>query len=61
MKNLAELRKNQGLSQDKLSKIIGVTGCLISKWERGPWMPNYDNLRKLKETLHCTFDDLLEE
>lgn len=61
LKNLAEIRKNKGFSQDKLSKAMGVTGCLISKWERGPYMPNYSNLRKLKTVLCCTYDDLLEE
>lgn len=61
MKNLAEIRKNRGLSQDKLSKALGVTTSIISRWERGPNMPNYPNLRKLKTVLHCSYDDLLEE
>lgn len=61
MKTLAELRKNAGFTQDSLARVLGVATALVSKWEQGVQMPNYDNLRKIKNALHCEYNQLLEE
>ena len=61
MKTLAELRKNAVFTQDSLARVLGVATALVSKWEQGVQMPNYDNLRKIKNALHCEYNQLLEE
>ena len=61
MKTLADLRKNAGFTQDSLARVLGVATALVSKWEQGVQMPNYDNLRKIKNALHCEYNQLLEE
>lgn len=60
MKTLAELRRRAGFTQDSLAKRLGVATSLVSKWEQGVQMPNYDNLRKIRTVLKCEYDQLLE-
>lgn len=60
MKTLAKLRREAGFTQDSLAKRLGVATSLVSKWEQGIQMPNYDNLRKIRTVLNCEYDRLLE-
>ena len=39
---IAELRREQGLTQRKLAEIIGVTDKAVSKWERGVYFQKGD-------------------
>lgn len=61
MKNLAELRRNAGFTQESLARALNTSASVVSKWEIGACMPSYRNLRYLKQTLNCTYDALLDE
>lgn len=36
---IAELRKQQGLTQAQLGELLGVTNKTVSRWENGNYMP----------------------
>lgn len=46
---LAQLRKDKGLTQQELGKMLHYTDKAISKWEQGKAMPNLEVLKKLSE------------
>ena len=43
-KRLADLRKQNGLSQEQLAEKIGVSRQAVSKWERSEASPDTDNI-----------------
>lgn len=49
--NIRIYRKQKGLSQRALGKLIGVDHSHISKWETGSINPGADNLVKLAQVL----------
>jgi transcriptional regulator with XRE-family HTH domain len=53
-------RKQKGLSQRELGKLIGVDHSHISKWETGSINPGADNLLKLSEVLGVSTSALLD-
>ncbi|MXP15493.1 helix-turn-helix domain-containing protein [Altererythrobacter confluentis] len=57
---LAALRLKRGLSQAELAKAIGTSQPRLSSWERGTEKPGYDSLRRIKDELQVTFDELME-
>ncbi len=60
-KNIKKLRAKKGLSQDKLSKIAGVTYNTIIKIESGAILnPRVNTLRLIAQSLDVTVDDLLK-
>jgi len=60
-KNIKKLRAKKGLSQDKLSKIAGVTYNTIIKIESGATLnPRVNTLRLIAQSLDVTVDDLLK-
>lgn len=46
---LAQLRKDKGLTQQELGKMLHYTDKAISKWEQGKAIPNLEVLKKLSE------------
>lgn len=56
---IRELRKEQGLSQPELAKIIGVANSVISNWETGTNFPRGDYVALLSKTFNVTADYLL--
>lgn len=56
---LVSLRKEHGLSQEKLAEKLGVSRQAISKWERGEASPDTDNLVALAEVYGTTLDALM--
>lgn len=56
---LVELRKANGLSQEKLAEKLGVSRQAVSKWERGEASPDTDNLLALAEVYGTTLDALV--
>lgn len=56
---IAELRREQGLTQKKLAEIIGVTDKAVSKWERGLSYPDITILPQLAEVLGVSEGEIL--
>lgn len=56
---LYELRKRQGLSQEELANIIGVSRQAVQKWEAGTSRPDLDNLISLAQFFDVTLDELV--
>lgn len=46
---LAHYRKEKGLKQYEVAKILGVSDVMVSKWETGKLMPPNEQLVKLAE------------
>ena len=58
-KNLKELRRGRGVTQEELSAYLSVSPQAISKWERGESLPELDYVVKLSNYFGVTVDDLL--
>ena len=56
---LYTLRKQQGLSQEDLANIIGVSRQAVQKWEAGTARPDLDNLMALAQFFGVTLDELV--
>lgn len=61
MGNMREIRKNAGITQVELAKIMGVTQGNVAAWETGRSMPTADKLPALAKVLGCKIDDLFEK
>jgi len=60
-KNLKKLRKQKGLSQDRLSKLADISYNTVIKLESGGITnPSIDTLQKLTKALNVSVDDLLK-
>ena len=57
--NIYNLRKEKGLSQEKLSEKINVTRQTISNWELGETSPNPEQLILLSKVLEKSIDELV--
>ncbi len=55
---IARRRKLMKLTQEDLSKRIGVSKSAIAKWETDGGLPDRDNLWKLSEVINVSVDDL---
>ena len=58
-KRIMFCRKKQGLTQDKLAEMLGVTAQAVSKWENDLSCPDIGMLPKLAEIFGITTDELL--
>lgn len=59
--NMKKYRKKLGISQDKLSKMAGVTLHTITKIESGATPdPRIETLRKIASALGVKVDDLIK-
>ncbi len=59
MKNLANLRKKNKLTQMQLAKIMGVSTSTVAMWETGRRKPDYHTIAKLREYFAVGFEELL--
>ena len=57
---LCQARRDQGLSQEKLAEIIGVSRQAIAKWEQGEAWPEIENLILLSNYFQLSIDSLLK-
>ena len=58
-KNIKKLRKQKGLSQDKLSKLADISHNTIIKIESGAIQsPTIDTVQKIAKALEVSIDDL---
>ena len=60
-KNIKKLRKQKGLSQDRLSKLADISYNTVIKLESGGITnPSIGTLQKLAKALNVNIDDLLK-
>lgn len=53
-------RKDQGLSQKDIAKILGVTNKAVSKWENGDAYPSIKQLLAISSLFNISLDELLK-
>jgi len=58
---LKMLRKKQGLTQKEVARLLGTVQGVYSKWERGVYEPNYENLSMLACIFDVSVDFLLSD
>ena len=56
---ITELRKTQGLTQEKLSEKLGVSRQTISNWEADSTNPDINQAKEIAEMFQVSLDDLL--
>ena len=55
---LKAARINIGLNQDEAGKAIGVSGNVISNWERGLSFPSVKYIPKIEEVYGLPYDQI---
>lgn len=55
------LRKEAGLSQERLAEKLGVSRQAVSKWESGQSTPDIENLSALSDLFGVTLDELIKK
>lgn len=55
---LKELRKQSGLSQEKLAEKLGVSRQAVTKWERDTGVPDIDNIMAVSKLFDVSMDEL---
>ena len=55
---LGKLRRDKGLTQCELPKLVGCETVLISRYERARGLPKFDTLVMLAEALRVSTDEL---
>lgn len=58
-KNLNELRKSKGVTQEELAAELGVTAAAVSKWEKGYTLPDVLMVCAIADFFDITTDELL--
>lgn len=61
MANIRKLRKEKGLTQKQLAKLVDVTESQISQIENGKRNPGFELLLKLGEVFDCDVDDIVRD
>lgn len=59
-KRIRELRKSNGLTQEKLAELIGMETPNVSKMENGLHFPQLENLKKLSLIFNIELKDLFD-
>ncbi|BDU41061.1 helix-turn-helix domain-containing protein [Vibrio nigripulchritudo] len=57
-KRLEDLRLGQGLTQEQMGRIAGVTGVTVGKWERGDAVPRDEKLKAVAAHFRVSFEYL---
>lgn len=57
---IAELRKENGMTQNDLAEKMGVTDKAVSKWERDLSCPDINTIPKLAEIFDISIDELMQ-
>jgi transcriptional regulator with XRE-family HTH domain len=52
-------RKQKGITQETLAKMLGVTQGAVSLWELGEREPNIRILKQMANIFECSIDELL--
>ena len=56
---LAELRKEQVLTQEALGEKLGVTNKTVSRWENGNYLPPVEMLQELSKLYAVSINEIL--
>jgi len=56
---LRQIRKEKGLTQAEVAKLLSIGESTVSFYESGKRQPDYETLIRLSETLHVSIDYLL--
>lgn len=57
--NLRAIRKERGISQEKLAELLNVSRQAVSKWEQGTGYPEMEKMITLSEALNVSLDYLV--
>lgn len=57
--NILKLRKENGLTQEKLASMIGVSFQAVSRWENGTAYPDIELIPKIASIFQVSIDSLL--
>ncbi|MBQ8401347.1 MAG: helix-turn-helix transcriptional regulator [Clostridia bacterium] len=57
-KNITELRKKNGMTQEQLAAALHVSPQAVSKWETGACQPDFQTIPILAEQFHVSIDYL---
>ena len=60
-KNLVDLRKKHGLTQNELAQKLNYSDNAVSRWERGELAPSVEVLQSISEVYGVEIDALLRE
>ena len=60
-KNIAELRKKQGMTQLDLAEKLNYSDKAVSKWERGESLPDITVIKNIADLFGVTVDYLINE
>lgn len=60
MLKIREKRREYGMNQSELAKILITTTSNISGWENNKWQPDIENLKKLSNLFQCSIDYLVD-
>lgn len=58
---ISNLRKENNMTQEQLSEVLGVSRQSVSRWESGIAFPETDKLLQLSRLFNCTLDYLLKD
>lgn len=58
-KRIASLRKQNGMSQEKLAELLCISPQAVSKWENGHTMPVTSLLPVLAQIFQCSVDEII--
>lgn len=58
-KRILELRKEKGITREKLGKTIGTSGAIIGRYERNERTPSVEIARKMAKALDVSLDYLV--
>ena len=58
-RTLARLRKSKGLTQQELSKILGLSSSSVSMYERGEREPSFETLEALADFFNVDMNFLM--
>ena len=52
VQDLGKMRKNLGISQKEIAKMVGVSQSYIARMEKGDINPTYENVKKIYSYLY---------
>ena len=57
-KNLVQMRKLHGMTQENLAEKVGVSRQAVAKWESGESLPDLEKSKLLAKVLNVSLDEL---